>query len=78
MREKYGEKADRIWRAWRYSPIWTVNEIAQVTGIKRLYVKLIMCIYKKEGFIKQIGKRGRSPLYCLIDRELRERPRILK
>ncbi len=75
--------ADKIWRAWRYCPQWTVNEIAQLAEADRETVKSYVRLYRMAGYVERIGKRKREDgviegVYRLKNRHMRKRPCISK
>jgi DNA-binding MarR family transcriptional regulator len=73
-------KADRVWRAMRYLPVFSASEIAMLAKVKTEYVSDIIKRYRKAGYISKAGQRKRKHrggidmLYTLLNRELRERP----
>ncbi|OQX50302.1 hypothetical protein B5M47_03995 [candidate division CPR3 bacterium 4484_211] len=74
---------DKIWRAWRYCPQWTVNEIAQLVEANREIVMLYTRLYCRAGYVEKIGRKktqfGYEAVYRLKDRNnLKERPCIGK
>jgi hypothetical protein len=73
---------DKIWRAWRYCPRWTVNEIAQLVEASRETVKAYVGLYRQAGYVEKVGRKktpfGYEAVYRLKDRSLRERPCISK
>jgi len=73
---------DKIWRAWRYCPQWTVNEIAQLVETNRETVKAYVRLYCRAGYVEKIGRKktqfGYEAVYRLKDRNLKERPCIGK
>ncbi len=68
---------DRVWKAWRYTPTWTVNEIVRLTDADPLTIRSYIKKYRKADLIEVVGKRnthhGRELLYRLKSNE-RRRP----
>jgi DNA-binding MarR family transcriptional regulator len=73
-------KSDRVWRAMRYLPVFSANEIAMLAKVETEYVTDIIKRYKNAGYVAKAGQRkrkhrgGLEMLYTLLNRDLRERP----
>lgn len=68
---------DRVWRAWRYMPTWTVRDIVRLTDASPNTIKAYVRKYKEAGLIKVVSVRregyGREFVYKLVSNE-RRRP----
>lgn len=72
---------DKVWRAWRYVPVWTMDEIASLVHTSKDTIKCYVRIYMAEGYIEVAGKKkvgGKRPhtQYRLKDRSIRIRPLV--
>jgi len=72
---------DKVWRAWRYCPTWTISEIAAFTYANRQTVLSYVKLYVKAGYVERVGRKRVNDILCnvyrLKNRSLRERPQIL-
>lgn len=48
---------DRVWRAWRYMPTWTVRDIVRLTDASPNTIKAYVRKYKEAGLIKVVSVR---------------------
>jgi len=80
-RERRDFLLDKVWRAWRYCPTWTISEIAALTHASKETVGSYVKLYMKAGYIEKVGRKKVNGvfqnLYRLKDRRIRERPQIL-
>lgn len=78
--EAISTKIDRIWRAMRYLPVFSANEVAMLAQVETVYVTDIIKRYRQAGYIARAGQRrrqnrgGHEMLYALLNRDMRERP----
>lgn len=76
---RQGKLADRVWRAWRMTPVWTYSEIARLTDVRYSYVRVLASKFRRMGLIETVGRTrdmyGRVVnQYRLTDRNRRMRP----
>ena len=66
---------ERVWRAWRMCPQWTVDEIARIAEVNQRYVANLVRVYRE--YILECGKKGYKKIYRLKERHiLRKRPPV--
>lgn len=76
-----GSLADRVWKAWRMTPVWTYSEISRLTDVRASYVRVLASKYLRYGLIERVGRTTdiygrRVNQYRLVDRSMRVRPCI--
>lgn len=49
-----GEAADRVWEYWRQSQEFTARECAKYTEVDISYVKYLIRLYRKRGYVKLV------------------------
>ncbi|KAA0257191.1 hypothetical protein FHQ18_11545 [Deferribacter autotrophicus] len=80
-RERRDFLLDKVWRAWRYCPVWTISEIAALTHASRETVGSYVKLYRKAGYVEKVGRKKINGVICnlyrLKNRKIRERPQIL-